>query len=110
MSQTDSVYRALALVAAGIGHALVPGHFEVASVKQVPVTDLNISRTIGLIWPRERKNGALKEFLTFAESHCWTAQELASRRCNVAKDTGHREPETTSGSPSTRSTAPKIPA
>jgi DNA-binding transcriptional LysR family regulator len=72
VSQTDNVYRALALVAAGIGVAVVPGHFEVASIKQVPVKDLNISRTIGLIWPRERRNGSLAEFIRFAESHCVT--------------------------------------
>ena len=62
VAQTDNVYGALALVAAGIGVAVVPGHFEVASVKTVPVKDLNIERTIGLLWPRERKNGPLKEF------------------------------------------------
>jgi DNA-binding transcriptional LysR family regulator len=72
VSQTDNVYRALALVAAGIGVAVVPGHFEVASIKQVPVKDLNISRTIGLIWPRERRNGSLAEFIRLAKSHCVT--------------------------------------
>lgn len=71
-AQTDNVYRALALVAAGIGAAVIPGHFEVASVKQVPVKELNITRTIGLIWPREGRKGSLKEFIKFAESHCCT--------------------------------------
>jgi DNA-binding transcriptional LysR family regulator len=73
VAKTDNVYRVLALVAAGIGVAVVPGYFEVASVKQVPVKDLNIERTIGLLWPRERKNGPLKEFIRFAEGHCMTA-------------------------------------
>jgi DNA-binding transcriptional LysR family regulator len=45
----------LALVAAGFGLALVPRHFEIAGVKQVPVLDLAITRTIGLVWPRERE-------------------------------------------------------
>ncbi|QBR71834.1 LysR family transcriptional regulator [Beijerinckiaceae bacterium] len=69
--QTDQDDRALALVAAGVGIALVPAHFEVPSVKQVPVSDLGLSRAIGLLWSREREND-LKEFIKFAECHCWT--------------------------------------
>jgi DNA-binding transcriptional LysR family regulator len=68
--ETDRDDRALALVAAGVGVALVPGRFEVPAVKQVPISDLGISRTVGLVWPRERDDGDLKEFVTFAESHC----------------------------------------
>ncbi len=71
--RTDNDDRALALVAAGFGLALVPGHFEIAGVKQVPVSDLAITRTIGLVWPRERENGDVKEFIAFAESHRWAA-------------------------------------
>ncbi len=69
--QTDQDDRALALVAAGIGLSLVPAHFEVDAVKQVPVSDLGISRAIGLLWPPGREDGDLKEFIRFAESHCW---------------------------------------
>ena len=46
--------------------ALVPGKFEVAGVKQVPIIDLGIYREVGLIWQRERKRDALKEFIDFA--------------------------------------------
>jgi DNA-binding transcriptional LysR family regulator len=76
-SQTDNVYRALALVASGIGVALVPGHFMVASVKYVPIPELNIRRTVGVLWQRERKSGALKEFISFAERHCLGAVAAA---------------------------------
>jgi DNA-binding transcriptional LysR family regulator len=69
--QTDQDDRALALVAAGIGLALVPAHFEGLAVKQVPVLDLNISRAIGLLWSRERAHAGLKEFIEFAGGHCW---------------------------------------
>jgi DNA-binding transcriptional LysR family regulator len=65
--RTDRDDRALALVAAGLGLALVPGYFVVPAVKQVPVTDLGISREVGLLWPRERKSPALREFIAFAE-------------------------------------------
>lgn len=69
--QTDQDDRALALVAAGIGLALVPGHFHVPAVKQVQVLDLGIVRTIGLLWSHEREYGDLREFIRFTESHCW---------------------------------------
>ncbi len=68
--RTDAYDRALALVAAGIGLALVPAHFEVSAVKQVAVSDLGISRTIGLLWSREREDAGLKEFIEFAGEHC----------------------------------------
>jgi DNA-binding transcriptional LysR family regulator len=69
--QTDHDDRALALVAAGIGLALVPAHFELSAVKQVPALDLGISRAIGLLWSREREHADLKEFIEFAGGHCW---------------------------------------
>ena len=63
--------RALALVAVGVGLALFPAHFEMPAIKQVLVSDLGLSRTIGLLWARERE-GDLKEFIKFAGSHSWT--------------------------------------
>jgi DNA-binding transcriptional LysR family regulator len=69
--QTDQDDRALALVAAGIGLALVPAHFEMSTVKQVPVSDLGVSRAIGLLWSREREHADLKDFVEFAGGHCW---------------------------------------
>ena len=77
--KTDRDDMALALVAAGVGLAFVPGQFEVPTVKQVPVTDLGISREVGLTWQRERKVGALKEFIDFAATHCWGAEDARSR-------------------------------
>ena len=70
MYKTDQDDRALALVAAGVGLALFPAHFEMLAVKKVAVSDLGLSRSIGLLWLREREND-LKEFIKFAESHCW---------------------------------------
>jgi hypothetical protein len=51
--------------------ALVPAHFELSAVSQVPVLDLGISRAIGLLWSREREHADLKEFIEFAGEHCW---------------------------------------
>jgi DNA-binding transcriptional LysR family regulator len=69
--RTDRDDMALTLVAAGLGLALVPGHFQIPAVKQVPVSGLGISRTVGLVWQRERESSALEEFIAFAASHCW---------------------------------------
>jgi len=71
MYKTDQDDRALALVAAGVGLALFPAHFVMSAVKKVAVSDLGLSRSIGLLWLRERVNN-LKEFIKFAEGHCWT--------------------------------------
>jgi len=69
--KTDQIDRALALVATGIGVAFIPARFEMPAVKQVPVTDLDVSRTFGLMWSPERKGDSLAEFINFAASHGW---------------------------------------
>lgn len=71
--KTDQIDRALALVAAGIGVALIPARFEMATVKQVQVSDLGVFRTFGLMWSPEREDDDLDEFIKFAEGHAWTA-------------------------------------
>lgn len=70
--QTDQDDRALALVAAGIGLAFVPAHFDAPTVKQVPVLDLGIVREVGLLWPQDREDADLAEFIKFASRHGWT--------------------------------------
>jgi len=44
----------------------------------VPVTDLGISREVGLIWQRE-ENWAPQEFIDFAATHCWGAEDARIR-------------------------------
>ncbi len=70
--QTDQDDRALALVAAGIGLAFVPAHFDAPTVRQVPVSDLGLVREVGLLWPRDREDADLAEFTKFAARHSWT--------------------------------------
>ena len=69
--RTDHDDWALELVAAGLGLAFVPGFFKISTIKQVPVSGLGISRTVGLVWQRERENDDLKKFAAFAENHGW---------------------------------------
>jgi DNA-binding transcriptional LysR family regulator len=70
--RTDQDDRAFSLVVAGIGVAFTPAHFDVPGIKQVPVQDLGIVRTIALMWLREHGEGHIEEFTRFAESHRWT--------------------------------------
>lgn len=69
--RTDHDDRALALVAAGVGLAFVPGFFEIPGLTQIPISGLVISRTVGLVWPRERENADVNEFAAFAEGYGW---------------------------------------
>ena len=46
MYKTDQDDRALALVAAGVGLALFPAHFEMPTVKKVVVSDLGLSSSL----------------------------------------------------------------
>ncbi len=67
--QTERDDRALAFVAAGLGIAFVSGSFEFPAVKQIQVSDLGVSRTVGLVWPPPRNDTCLREFIALAESH-----------------------------------------
>lgn len=67
--RTDHDDRALALVASGLGLSLIAGRFDVAGVKLVPVSDLGLFRTIGLVWPHERFNPAIQNLIEFAKGH-----------------------------------------
>ena len=69
--RTAQIDRTLALVAAGVGLSFIPARLGTPAVKLVQVADMDFSRTYGLLWTREREDD-LEDFITFAESHCWT--------------------------------------
>jgi DNA-binding transcriptional LysR family regulator len=69
--RTSQIDRTLALVAAGVGLSFIPARLVTPAVKQVTVADMGFFRTYGLLWRVEREND-LKEFIKFAENHCWT--------------------------------------
>ncbi len=77
--KTAQLDRTMALVAAGIGLSFVPAHVATPAVKLVEVADMGFFRTFGLLWSREREKD-LKEFITFAEGHCWTQKVEPSFR------------------------------
>ena len=69
--RTAQIDRTLALVAAGVGLSFIPARLGTPAVKLVRVADMDFFRTYGLLWSREREDD-LKEFIKFAERHCWT--------------------------------------
>ena len=69
--RTNQIERTLALVAAGVGLSFIPAGLGTPDVKLVQVGDMNFARNYGLLWLHEREDD-LREFIKFAESHCWT--------------------------------------
>lgn len=70
--RTDQDDRALGLVAAGVGVALMPALYHAPGVVNVPIRDFTTTRTIGLRWlaqPAEHKS--LNAMIVFASSHAW---------------------------------------
>jgi DNA-binding transcriptional LysR family regulator len=78
--KTAHIDRTLALVAAGIGISFVPAWLARPGVKRVQVPDLGFFRAVGLLWPPEREDGYLKQFITFAERHCARHSRVDNRR------------------------------
>src|SRR5882757_2218008 len=70
--RTDQDDRALGLVAAGIGVALMPALYKAAGVVNVGISDFNTKRTIGMRWlPQAEENKCLTAMIAFACSHPW---------------------------------------
>jgi DNA-binding transcriptional LysR family regulator len=71
------VYRAnreewtLALVAAGLGLAIMPEWSNASDVVYIPIVDLSLQRTVGLVWRARHESEAIHLFCTFAVSHNW---------------------------------------
>jgi DNA-binding transcriptional LysR family regulator len=69
--KTDQDYRALSLVAAGVGIAIIPELFYAHGVENVDIGDFDFSRNIGIFWKASRMNEILEEFLVCASAHDW---------------------------------------
>ncbi len=72
-----TVYRAdheewvISLVAAGLGVAIMPEWQGIPEVAYIPIADLNLARTVGLIWRIRHESEVVGVFRTFAASHNW---------------------------------------
>jgi DNA-binding transcriptional LysR family regulator len=70
--RTDQDDRALDLVAAGIGVALMPALYKAAGVVNVHIADFDRRRTIGMQWlVQTPENRSLTSLVAFACSHPW---------------------------------------
>ena len=70
--RTDQDDRALGLVAAGIGVALMPALYKAVGVVNVHISDFDTKRTIGMRWqPQACENKCLNALIAFACSHPW---------------------------------------
>lgn len=71
MYTTNQDDRALAMVAAGIGLALIPQTFDHPGIAMVKLLDYEISRTIGIQWDTDFTHENLENFVRLASSQQW---------------------------------------
>jgi DNA-binding transcriptional LysR family regulator len=75
--QPRIVYRAnheewvIALIAAGLGIAIMPEWQNIPGIVYIPVADLPLHRVIGLVWRAGQNSVVSDRFRTFAASHGW---------------------------------------
>jgi DNA-binding transcriptional LysR family regulator len=78
--QPRVVYRAdheewvIALVAAGLGIAIMPEWQDIPGVVYIPISDLSLHRSIGLVWRAGQDSEVSDRFRAFAASHDWQRQ------------------------------------
>jgi DNA-binding transcriptional LysR family regulator len=75
--ETDHDDRALALVANGLGVALLPAQFARPDVHQMAISDLGVARSIGLLWSSDRADADLEPFISLTANHEWDAPAMA---------------------------------
>jgi DNA-binding transcriptional LysR family regulator len=76
--RTDQDDRALALVGAGMGVALMPTIFAAPNVKKVPVRDFAVKRVISLHWNEDVADDRLDRVVAFATTHNWASSDRES--------------------------------
>jgi DNA-binding transcriptional LysR family regulator len=89
--RTDQDDRALGLVAAGVGVALMPALYKAAGVVNVHISDFDTKRTIGMRWlVQAPENKHLTALVAFACSHPW----ITDLRSDEPKAVNIRTPKT----------------
>ena len=73
--RTDQDDRALVLIGAGLGVALMPAIFGAANVKKVPVRDFGANRVICLHWNGDIADDRLDRLVAFATTHNWASSD-----------------------------------
>jgi DNA-binding transcriptional LysR family regulator len=73
--KTDQDDRALALIASGLGVALMPELFGSSQVETVKIRDFQAERTVELQWNADALDQRLETLVAFAASHNWRATQ-----------------------------------
>lgn len=63
--------RALALVAAGVGVAIVPEHFDMPGIVKRPLTEVSATRCIGFEWGKSDNQDEIDRLMAFAATARW---------------------------------------
>src|SRR5260221_1856982 len=69
--KTDQDDRALALIAAGLGVALMPALYDSPGVRRIKVREFDAERVIELQWNADTVDERLKSLIAFATSYNW---------------------------------------
>lgn len=69
--RTNQDDRALELVRAEVGMALMPELFEAPDVARIQISDFRIRRHIGLRWLPSHSSDTIDRFCQFSSSHRW---------------------------------------
>ena len=79
--KTDQDDRALSLIAAGLGVALMPALFDAENIRKVKVRDFHTERIIVLEWNTGTVDERLSKLIAYMGSYNWnTATTLAGKR------------------------------
>jgi DNA-binding transcriptional LysR family regulator len=82
--RTDQDDRALGLVAAGLGVALMPALFHLPGVVSVPIRDFETTRTIGLQWiPGIDALDPVARMIATIRSHSWSTDHHTGEKRRV---------------------------
>lgn len=83
--RTEEDDKAISMVREGIGLCVVPDILFSNDILLTPIDGVNVSRTIGLSWPKNKKTDLVQEFRQFASSHGWKSRTAAPQGLNWAR-------------------------
>jgi DNA-binding transcriptional LysR family regulator len=83
--KTDQDDRALALIAAGLGVALMPALYDAPDVRKIKVRDFEVERVIELRWNADTVDDRLEIIISFASSHNWLSIPLSPPARPIAR-------------------------
>lgn len=76
------VYRAsheewvISLIKAGLGISIMPYWRGLTGIVYLPISDLDVQRTIGIKWRQHQQSGIVEQFCRFATSHHWESVDI----------------------------------